>query len=115
MDRLTVFGHTGYIGSSIVKHPSALEKEQILPERGKIPRKNLGDVVYAVGITSGFVQRPRETLDAHVCYLRKILERGKFDSFVYLSSTRVYNHINADIVDEGDTRGSKCLRTIRDL
>lgn len=100
MDRLTVFGHTGYIGSSIVNYCRNIEKELILPKRGQIPNKKLGDVIYAVGITNGFVQRPGETLDAHVCYLRKILEKGNFESFVYLSSTRVYNNLSKCGVDE---------------
>lgn len=100
MNQLTVFGHTGFIGSNIVKHARNEGRELILPKRGQIPKEKLGDVIYAIGITSEFVQYPCETVNAHVCFLKEILEKGDFDNLLYISSTRVYNSLTESHVDE---------------
>jgi nucleoside-diphosphate-sugar epimerase len=47
-------------------------------------------VVYAIGLTADFRTRPLETVEAHVCVLRRLLAEARFDSLTYLSSTRVY-------------------------
>jgi nucleoside-diphosphate-sugar epimerase len=44
-----------------------------------------------VGLTADFRQRPTETVEAHVCEALRVLRAARFDSFLYLSSTRVYN------------------------
>jgi nucleoside-diphosphate-sugar epimerase len=100
MNRLTVFGHTGFIGSNIVKHAQDEGRELILPKRGQIPKEKLGDIIYAIGITSGFAQYPCETVNAHVCFLKEILEKGDFDNFLYISSVRVYYNLTESHVDE---------------
>ncbi|MCX7971365.1 MAG: NAD-dependent epimerase/dehydratase family protein [Negativicutes bacterium] len=47
-------------------------------------------VFYCAGLTSGFIARPFDAFDAHFTLPAKILASGRFESFVYLSSTRVY-------------------------
>jgi nucleoside-diphosphate-sugar epimerase len=100
MSRLTVFGHTGFIGSNIGKYAQDEGRELILPKRGEIPKIKLGDVIYAIGVTSGFAQFPSETVNAHVCFLKEILEKGDFDNLLYISSARVYYSSTESHVDE---------------
>lgn len=53
-------------------------------------KKSLGHLVYCIGVTGDFREKPYETVRAHVCYLSEILERTRFESLLYLSSARVY-------------------------
>ncbi|HKR62334.1 MAG TPA: NAD(P)-dependent oxidoreductase [Thermoanaerobaculia bacterium] len=53
--------------------------------------RDLGHVVYAIGLTADFRQRPADTVRAHVCRVLDVLERARYQSFVYLSSTRLYS------------------------
>jgi nucleoside-diphosphate-sugar epimerase len=47
-------------------------------------------VIYAIGLTADFRQRPYDTVQSHVSVLAELLQKGTFDSLLYLSSTRVY-------------------------
>jgi nucleoside-diphosphate-sugar epimerase len=62
-----------------------------VPPRDAALDGNLGHVVYAIGLTADFRLRPFATMEAHVCRLSRLLERARFDSFLYVSSTRVYS------------------------
>jgi nucleoside-diphosphate-sugar epimerase len=101
----TVLGASGFIGSHLVTHLSASGIECFAPQPGDpgVFQREVGHVVYCVGLTADFRTRPLETVDAHVCQLREILERARFDSLLYLSSTRVYR-------GAGDTREDAPLR-----
>lgn len=94
----TVLGAGGFIGSQLVE---ALKNEYgadvYAPQRqgrsdflDEIAGRDLGHVFYCVGLTANFRSRPFDTVEAHVCLLRDILEGGRFESLTYLSSTRVY-------------------------
>lgn len=52
--------------------------------------RDLGHVVYSVGMTADFRSRPLDTIEAHVCLLKRVLDGATFDSLLYLSSTRIY-------------------------
>ena len=90
--RFTVLGGRGFIGSHLVQRLRSLGHDTWVPERGDATlfERELGHVVYAIGLTSDFRARPLDTVEAHVCLLRRVLEAGRFDSLTYLSSTRVY-------------------------
>lgn len=87
--KFTVFGSRGFIGSHLVRTLNARGIECVTPDRGEIPNE-LGHAVWAIGLTADFRQRPIDTVRAHVAAVLDVLERGRFDSFLYLSSTRVY-------------------------
>ena len=57
---------------------------------GAIYDRPLGHVIYAIGLTADFRQRPFDTVQAHVNVLAELLQHGNFESLLYLSSTRVY-------------------------
>ncbi|QBK06329.1 NAD-dependent epimerase/dehydratase family protein [Hylemonella gracilis] len=62
------------------------------PVRGdaSLYQRPLGHVIYAIGLTADFRQRPYDTVQAHVSLLAEVLQRTDFESLLYLSSTRVY-------------------------
>lgn len=91
MQRITIFGAAGYIGSALVDKLQKAEREIISISRANYNdcMDDLGHAVYAIGLTSDFRDRTLETVDAHVTKLNLLLEK-RFDSFTYLSSTRLY-------------------------
>jgi len=90
--KFTILGGNGFIGSHLVEEISRLDYDCESPAREdqSIFNKNLGHLIYAVGLTANFRERPFDTVRAHVLHLLNILENCSFDSFLYLSSTRVY-------------------------
>lgn len=90
--KFSIFGSNGFIGSNMVNflRNQKIECDELDPNDEKIFESSLGHVIYCIGITADFRERPFETVEAHVCILQKILKNCRFDSFLYLSSTRVY-------------------------
>lgn len=89
---VTVLGAGGFIGGHLVRHLQRLGIPCFAPLRGdpSVFRRPLGHVVYAIGLTADFRSRPLDTVEAHVCLLRRLLAQGDYDSLTYLSSSRVY-------------------------
>ncbi len=89
----SIFGSSGFIGSHLASY---IETKGHSVQR--MPRnilelsseENLGHVIYCIGLTADFRNRPFDTIEAHVSLLSYLLKNHKFDSFLYLSSTRVY-------------------------
>ncbi len=98
MTYFTVLGAGGFIGSQLAASLKADEGADVyapLRQDGtdifsEILERDLGHVFYCIGLTANFRSRPFETVEAHVCLLKRLLERGRFQSLTYLSSTRVY-------------------------
>ncbi|MGH8052125.1 MAG: NAD-dependent epimerase/dehydratase family protein [Arenimonas sp.] len=90
--RFTVLGGNGFIGSHLVAKWRAAGHEVLVPkhESRPDPKMNLGHVVYAIGLTGDFRSRPYDTIDAHVTTMEQWLRHSNFDSWLYLSSSRVY-------------------------
>ncbi|HXP50012.1 MAG TPA: hypothetical protein VN922_08665, partial [Bacteroidia bacterium] len=90
--KYTILGSNGFIGSSLHKYLSERSEDCFCPPRNYIfdEKENLGHVIYCIGLTADFRDNPIETVNAHVSKLIKVLENTKYESFLYLSSTRVY-------------------------
>lgn len=102
MNLITVLGASGFIGSHLVRKLKSQGYDYYAPEKDEdVSMRNLGNVIYCIGLTADFRAKPFDTVDAHVCYLLKVLKQYKFDSFLYLSSTRVYG-IREDTAYEED-------------
>ncbi len=88
----TILGSNGNIGNHLVNRLRESGQTVFTPSRYDIisSRKSMGHVIYAIGLTADFRQRPFETVQAHVTLLAELLQQGDFDSLLYLSSTRVY-------------------------
>lgn len=91
--KFTVLGASGFIGSSLVASLTRAGRECWAPARGAraVLSRPLGHVIYCVGVTSDYRRRPLDAMEAHVAALLPLLRRARFDSFLYLSSTRVYH------------------------
>jgi nucleoside-diphosphate-sugar epimerase len=90
MARFTVLGAGGFIGGALCSYLRAEGHEVLAPGRdaGLSPRP--GHVIYAIGLTADFRSRPFDTAEAHLGRLTDLLRQDGFESFLYLSSTRVY-------------------------
>ena len=90
--KFTILGGSGFIGAALARSLRERGTACETPARGdrSIYQKPLGHLIYAAGLTADFRKRPFDTVRAHVCGLLEVLERAAFDSFLYLSSTRVY-------------------------
>jgi nucleoside-diphosphate-sugar epimerase len=90
MARFTVMGAGGFIGGALARHLQERGHHVHAPGRDADLPPNPGHVVYAIGLTADFRHRPFSTSRAHVGRLTDLLEQGGAESFLYLSSTRVY-------------------------
>jgi nucleoside-diphosphate-sugar epimerase len=95
MATFSIFGAGGWIGSALVRHLGARghELRAITRESWPAAGERLGHAVYAIGLTADFRNNPLPTAQAHVAVLLRALEQFKYDSFLYLSTTRVYRHV----------------------
>lgn len=88
----TIFGSSGFIGSHLSGHLKRRGYKCHHPSHddSEIFAKNLGHVIYCTGLTSDARDRPLAAAEAHVSLLAPLLEKARFDSFLYLSSARIY-------------------------
>jgi nucleoside-diphosphate-sugar epimerase len=109
----TVLGASGFIGRHLVDALRQDGHTVYAPPKGAADlfQRNLGHVLYCIGLTADFRSRPFDTMRAHVSFLTDVLEKASFESLVYLSSTRVYARctsatedttISVDINDPSD-------------
>lgn len=91
MTEVTILGSSGFIGSHLLRAFRSSGVSCYTPSRAEpLTHRPLGQVFYCIGLTSDFRTRPFDTVAAHVCRLREVLEGCEFERLVYLSSTRVY-------------------------
>jgi nucleoside-diphosphate-sugar epimerase len=92
MSPFTVFGAGGFIGSRLCErleangHLVRRVRRDSWPARGEA----LGHVIFTIGMTADFRTKPFETAQSQVSLLARALEDYAFESFLALSSTRVY-------------------------
>ena len=106
----TILGAAGFVGGELVRELRRRGHQVHSVGRGEpLPdSRNLGHVFFCIGITSDFRTKPFATMQAHVAALEPVLQHGGFESFTYLSSTRVYKrasdtHEGSDVpVQVGD-------------
>ncbi|MBX7221893.1 MAG: NAD-dependent epimerase/dehydratase family protein [Blastocatellia bacterium] len=92
----TVFGSRGFIGSQMVQYLKDRQESVYCPERDELPTgRNLGRVIYCIGLTADFRTRPLDAVEAHVAKYLRILQTCTFDSMLYLSTTRLYGTTGA--------------------
>jgi nucleoside-diphosphate-sugar epimerase len=87
----TVFGASGLIGRALCKALLDAGEEVRMPDRSwhGVVGVNLGHVIYSIG-DDRVDSAPFAVVDTHVSLLSKLLQRCRYDSFLYLSTTRVY-------------------------
>lgn len=89
----TIVGARGFVGKHLVKHLMAKGSTPFTPARDNtgLFSRPLGHVIYCAGLTSDFLERPFDTVEAHVSLVAKMLKEAVFQSLTYLSSTRLYD------------------------
>ncbi len=92
----TIFGHSGFLGSNLVKYLSKY-KVFLPPKKKFIFKKNLGHVIYCIG-SDNWKKDTFNSFNANLGYIPIVLEKNKFKSFTFISSCRIYN--NASLSDE---------------
>lgn len=99
----TILGATGFIGSRLAAALAASGEECRTPTRrenlaagpaaspaaGRTDGRSLGHVIDCVGVND-FMERPEAAIEAHAGRLVALLGQARFESYLYLSSTRVY-------------------------
>lgn len=92
MRQFSVFGANGFVGTRLCAELEArghsvrpIGREN-WPETGE----NLGHVIFTIGMTADFRTKPFETVETQVSLLARALKAYSYESFLALSSTRVY-------------------------
>lgn len=86
----TILGSRGYVGSHLTDYLRQQKDAVVHVDSSPLPSGNLGHVIYCIGVTTDFASRLHDTMRAHVSKVMEVLDGCEFDSFTYLSSTRVY-------------------------
>jgi nucleoside-diphosphate-sugar epimerase len=91
-EQFTVFGAGGFLGSRLVGKLRAEGAEVRAVTRDSWPAHgaHLGHGIYSIGVTGDFRSRAHDAMEAHVGALSRALASYTFDSFIYMSSTRLY-------------------------
>ena len=93
-EHFTVFGSDGFVGRRLTSKLLADGHKVRAVRRGDgvdLTNTDLGNVMYCVGVTgSRFKTEQFNVVDAHISLMAQILEKGRFASFLYMSSARVY-------------------------
>jgi len=91
MTLITVLGGSGFIGSHLIEELKQRKLEYYAPKRDEIlSGRDLGSIIYCIGLTADFRSKLLETVSAHVCKLIEVIKECRFESLIYLSSTRLY-------------------------
>lgn len=107
---ITVLGAGGWIGAALLAELQRQGRPVRAVGRADLPawlaeRDQEGPVIYAIGLTADFRQRPHATAEAHVGLLSQVLQRPGIEHLLLLSSTRVY----ARSADTRETATLPCL------
>ena len=95
MVTFTVLGAAGFVGRALTVALQSQGHTARPITRGALAalletRRNVGHVVDCIGLTADFRSRPHDTAEAHVGVTARCLATLNCESFLFLSSTRVY-------------------------
>jgi nucleoside-diphosphate-sugar epimerase len=101
--RATVIGGQGFVGARLAARLRAGGARVDVPAKGDpaITERDLGVVYFCAGLTADYDQRPFDTVEAHASLVGRILAADRFERFVYLSSTRLYDGLpKAEVTED---------------
>jgi nucleoside-diphosphate-sugar epimerase len=93
VDSYTIFGGFGFVGSELARQLEASGHKVLRVGRDNWPDKgaNLGQVIFCIGMTADFRKRLIETFEIQLLRLYEALTNYRYESFLYLSSARIYS------------------------
>lgn len=96
--KFTILGSSGFIGKALTLYLTSKGHDIQTPARDikSLVGKKLGHVIYAIGMTGNFRDNPEAAIEAHVNVLQRLIKDADFESWLYLSSTRVYGTSQTD-------------------
>ena len=88
----TIFGAGGFVGARLEKSLREYGHTVKTVRRDNWPKKgsDLGHVIFTIGMTAQFRGRPFATVETQTLRVYEALSYYQFESFLYLSSTRLY-------------------------
>jgi nucleoside-diphosphate-sugar epimerase len=91
--RCTIVGAAGFVGAALKRRLEAAGEAPYAPAKGDpgLFEQDLGCVYYCAGLTADYAARPFDTIEAHANLPAQIARRARYDRFIYLSSTRLYD------------------------
>lgn len=100
----TVLGAGGFIGAAVSARLARLGCNVHAVTRASLPhlfaaRRDAGHVINCIGLTGDFRARSLDTAEAHVGLVARCLAELQFESFLLLSSTRVYARATSTLED----------------
>lgn len=100
--KFTVLGGSGFVGSFLSNYLISKGHDVFCPTRQELQILDgpLHHVIYCIGLTGNFRELPHETVDVNVSILNDFLHKYEYDSFLYLSSTRLYGTSSKEIARE---------------
>ncbi|MBG5883990.1 SDR family oxidoreductase [Providencia alcalifaciens] len=111
MNKFTIIGGYGFIGSEIVNFLKEKNAHIFIPQKDddKLFRDELGTIIYCAGY-GDCINDPFKVLESNTILLSRILKKSNFDKLIYISSTRIYMENNSSdessnfIIDRNDSR-----------
>jgi nucleoside-diphosphate-sugar epimerase len=94
-ERFTIVGSSGFIGRHLVAQLKNSGHEVVAINRiaeSQDDNTNYGHVIDCGGLTADFRTRRTEIFEAHASRIDRAVQRLRFVSYLYLSSTRVYKN-----------------------
>jgi len=90
------------VGARLATKLAADGWETHAPEKGAsdLLTRDLGVVFYCAGLTADYDARPFDTVEAHASLFSRLIEAGRFERIIYLSSTRLYDGLPKAEVEE---------------
>jgi nucleoside-diphosphate-sugar epimerase len=117
--RFTILGSRGFIGRNLVTHLQSCGHEVIGVDTNELntSKTNLGNIVYSIGLTGDFRSRPFATIEAHISLFSRLFQTLQFDSWTYLSTTRIYSSMAPSHLanEEDEIRVKPCHDSLYDL
>jgi nucleoside-diphosphate-sugar epimerase len=96
--RFTIIGGSGFVGGALAQALIQSGHDVSTPARDTVRTFALrGHVIYAAGVTADFRQRPFHALEGNTTLVAELLSRGGFDSFLYLSTARLYRKAQSSV------------------
>lgn len=94
-DKTTILGAGGWIGKALVSQLHGNNQPVEAVGRRELPDwltsdHSPGTVIFAIGLTSDFREKPHATIEAHVNLVSQVLQKPNLKQLLFLSSTRVY-------------------------